>query len=234
MPEKIKVLLVDDHQVVREGLRSLLKAQPDIEAIGEASNGMEASSLTQQLHPDVIVMDISMPKMNGLDGTRAIRTHARDAKILALSSYDDVECVEKMLDAGVMGFISKRTASDQLAAGIRAVYRGKQFFSPEICRLLQQQKLSSSRNSGLTVREEEVLQLIAEGFPNKGVAAQLGISIKTVEKHRQAVMNKLNIHEVAGLTRYAIAKGIVPRDEKPPPSVAHEAPQVGVPAGGSS
>jgi DNA-binding NarL/FixJ family response regulator len=234
MPEKIKVLLVDDHQVVREGLRSLLKAQPDIEPIGEASNGSEAAALSEQLHPDVVVMDISMPKMNGLDGTRAIRNRARDAKILALSSYDDVECVEKMLEAGVMGFISKRTASDQLAAGIRSVYRGRQFFSPEICRLLQQQKLSSGRNSGLTVREEEVLQLIAQGYPNKGVAAQLGISIKTVEKHRQAVMNKLNIHEVAGLTRYAIAKGFVPREEKAKPPVTPETQVIEIPAGRSS
>jgi DNA-binding NarL/FixJ family response regulator len=215
--QKITVLLVDDHQVVREGLRALLQAEQDIEIVGEACNGSQAIELASKTVPAVVVMDISMPELNGLDATRQIRRTVPDSKVLVLSSYDDLECVDEMIDAGVSGFLSKRSATTHLVEAIRAVRTGRDYCSPEISRRLQARKeaaLRMGRPGGnpfeLTTREEEVLQLIAEGVPNKGIAMQLGISIKTVEKHRQKVMDKLNIHETAGLTRYAIKKGILP------------------------
>jgi DNA-binding NarL/FixJ family response regulator len=214
--EKITVLLADDHQVVREGLRSLLQTHPDLEVVAEAGNGCEAVRSAREKRPAVVVMDISMPEMNGLEATRQIRRAVPDARILVLSSYDDLECVDEMADAGVSGFLSKRSAANQLPEAIRAVRCGRTFYSPEVAKRLQDRKAAALRAARserdpfvLTVREQEVLQLIAEGLPNKGVAAHLGISIKTVEKHRQAAMNKLNIHEVAGLTRFAINKGMV-------------------------
>lgn len=211
--QKITVLLAEDHQVVREGLRALLGAEPDIEIVGEAWNGSQAVELARKTSPDVVVMDISMPEVNGLDATRQLKRALPETKILVLSTYDSLECVDEMFRAGVTGFVSKRSAAN-LPEAIRAVRLGKSFYSPEVARVLQQRKNASLRFGGsnpfeLTTREEEVLQLIAEGLPNKGIAAQLGISIKTVEKHRQKVMDKLNIHETAGLTRYAIGKGII-------------------------
>jgi DNA-binding NarL/FixJ family response regulator len=215
--QKISVLLADDHQVVREGLRALLQAELDIEIVGEAWNGSEAVELARKLFPEVVVMDISMPELNGLDATRQIKRLVPDTKVLVLSSYDELECVDEMIDAGVTGFLSKRSAAAQLPEAIRAVRCGKNFCSPEVAKRMQARKdalAKLGRRAGnpfaLTTREEEVLQLIAEGFPNKGIARQLGISIKTVEKHRQKVMDKLNIHETAGLTRYALKKGIIP------------------------
>ena len=216
--EKITVLLSEDHQVVREGLRSLLQNLPDIEVIGEASNGGEAVDLSRKLRPEVVLMDISMPGTNGLEATRRIKRELPETRILVLSSYDELDCVDELINSGATGFLTKRSAANQLPEAIRAVRRDKQFFSPEITKRLLDRKLAASRVGRsirdafeLTVREQEVLQLIAEGLPNKGVADRLGISIKTVEKHRQQAMNKLNIHDVAGLTRYAIAKGWVER-----------------------
>jgi DNA-binding NarL/FixJ family response regulator len=221
--EKITVLLSEDHQVVREGLRSLLTNQPDIEVVGEAANGLEAVELSRKLRPQVVLMDISMPGSNGLEATRRIKRELPETRILVLSSYDELDCVDELINSGATGFLSKRSASNQLPDAIRAVRRDKQVFSPEITKRLQDRKLAASRVGRsihdafqLTVREQEVLQLIAEGLPNKGVADRLGISIKTVEKHRQAVMNKLNLHEVAGLTRYAIKQGLVSEKSAPP------------------
>jgi len=220
--EKITVLLCEDHQVVREGLRSLLQSQPDIQVVGEAANGSEAVVLARRLLPQVVLMDISMPGTNGLEATRQIKREVADAHILVLSSYDELECVDELINSGAVGFLSKRSAANQLPEAIRAARRGAQFFSPEITKRLQDRKLAAARAGRslrtafeLTAREQEVLQLIAEGLPNKGVASRLGISIKTVEKHRQAVMNKLNLHEVAGLTRYAIKQGLVREKAQP-------------------
>lgn len=220
--EKITVLLSEDHQVVREGLRSLLLNQPDIQIVGEAADGREAVSLARKLRPQVVLMDISMPGTNGLEATRQIKRECPDAKILVLSSYDELDCVDELIKCGATGFLSKRSAANQLVEAIRAVRLDRPFFSPEITRRVQDRKMAAARVGRppqhafeLTPRELEVLQLIAEGLPNKGVAAQLGISIKTVEKHRQAVMNKLNLHEIAGLTRYALKQGLV--REKPDP-----------------
>jgi DNA-binding NarL/FixJ family response regulator len=213
---KISVLLVEDHSVVREGLRALLQTQPDIEVVGEAGDGLEAVKLARKIAPEVVVMDISMPVLNGLEASRQILRASPSTKILVLSSYDDSNCVEEMTEAGVKGFLSKRTAGSYLAEAIRAVRGGKTFYSPEVAKRVREQqaaRASSGRGSknpfALTQRELEVLQLIAEGLPNKGIAVQLGISIKTVEKHRQGAMNKLGIHEVAGLTRYALSQGLV-------------------------
>jgi DNA-binding NarL/FixJ family response regulator len=220
---KIRIILVEDHDVVREGLRALLRAQQDIEVVGEARDGLEAVNLARKTSPEVVVMDVSMPVLNGLDATRQILKAVPDTRVLVLSSYDNCDCVEEMTDAGVKGFLSKRTAATHLVEAIRAVRSGKTFYSPEVAKRMREQQggpfRDEAKNSlALTQREQEVLHLIAEGHPNKGIAAQLGISIKTVEKHRQGAMNKLNIHEVAGLTRYALSKGMV--SEKIP--VRHE------------
>src|SRR5215831_15376132 len=217
--KKIGVLLVDDHTVVRQGLRALLASEEDIEVIGEAENGRQAVMLARKTPPDVVVMDIAMPLLNGLEATRQILKIVPTARVLVLTSYGDDECVEQMMQAGASGYLIKQTAANDLLKAIREVQRGNAFFSPAIAKRLRDQcrvAFTSGqpprKASELTSREAEVLQLIAEGFSNKQIAGELCISIKTVEKHRQQVMNKLNIHDVAGLTRYAISKGMVERN----------------------
>jgi DNA-binding NarL/FixJ family response regulator len=215
--EKIKVLLVDDHTVVRQGLRVLLEAEQDITIVGEAETGRQAVQLARKLSPDVIVMDIAMPNLNGLEATRQILKEAPAAKVLVLSSYADDEYVHQLTEAGAAGYLLKQTAATELIKAIREARKGNAFFSPSISkRLLDHYREAflkgvpvRKRTELLTSREAEVLQLIAEGKPNKQIASDLCISIKTVEKHRQQLMNKLNIHEVAGLTRYAIARGVI-------------------------
>jgi DNA-binding NarL/FixJ family response regulator len=216
--KKINVLLVDDHTVVRQGLRALLKAEEDIEVIGEAENGRQAVGLARKTPPDVVVMDVAMPLLNGLEATRQILRFSPTTKILVLTSYGDDDCVQQLMKAGASGYLIKQTAANDLLKAIREVQRGNAYFSPAIAKRLRDQcreafsSGQTTRKTGeLTSREAEVLQLIAEGFSNKQIASELAISIKTVEKHRQQVMNKLNIHDIAGLTRYAIAKGMVER-----------------------
>jgi len=215
--KRISVLLVDDHTVVRQGLRALLKSEEDLEVVGEAENGRQAVMLARKSPPDVVVMDVAMPMLNGLEATRQILKNTPSTKVLVLTSYSDDDCVEQMMRAGATGFLMKQTAANNLLKAIREVYRGNSFFSPAIAKRLRDQcrqayTEGNSRKSGdLTSREAEVLQLIAEGFSNKQIASELTMSIKTVEKHRQQVMNKLNIHDVAGLTRHAISKGMVER-----------------------
>jgi DNA-binding NarL/FixJ family response regulator len=216
--KKIAVLLVDDHTVVRQGLRALLASEEDIEVIGEAENGRQAVMLARKTPPDVAVMDVAMPLLNGLEATRQILKLVPTCKVLVLTSYGDDECVEQLMQAGASGYLIKQTAANDLLKAIREVQRGNAFFSPAIAKRLRDHCREAFTNGGatkksceLTSREAEVLQLIAEGFSNKQIAAELAISIKTVEKHRQQVMNKLNIHDVAGLTRYAISKGMVER-----------------------
>jgi DNA-binding NarL/FixJ family response regulator len=215
--KKINVLLVDDHTVVRQGLRALLQTEMDMEVIGEAENGRQAVMLARkEPPPDVVLMDVAMPLLNGLEATRQILKLVPTAKVLVLTSYGDDECVEQLMHAGAAGYLIKQTAANDLLKAIREVYRGNAFFSPAIAKRLRDQcreaftsGTSSRKPSELTSREAEVLQLIAEGFSNKQIASELSISIKTVEKHRQQVMNKLGIHDIAGLTRHAIAKGII-------------------------
>ncbi|HSU57195.1 MAG TPA: response regulator transcription factor [Candidatus Dormibacteraeota bacterium] len=215
---KISVLLVDDHTVVRQGLRALLAAEEDMEVVGEAENGRQAVMLAKKTVPDVVVMDVAMPLLNGLEATRQITKGLPSTKVLVLTSYGDDDCVSSLMEAGACGYLIKQTAANDLLKAIREVQKGNAFFSPAIAKRLRDQCReafttgTAPRKAGeLTSRESEVLQLIAEGFSNKQIAAELAISIKTVEKHRQQVMNKLNIHDVAGLTRYAISKGLVER-----------------------
>lgn len=214
--QKIRVLLADDHKIVRQGIHVLVEAEPDIVVVGEAENGRQAVQMTNKLRPEVVVMDLAMPELNGFEATRQILNANPDIKVLVLSSYNDNEYVHQLTDVGASGYLLKQTAADDLIKAIREVHRGNAFFTPSICRRLLDNYRNPNRLSGaedrradLTIREAEVLQLIAEGKLNKQIASELRISIKTVEKHRQQVMDKLNIHSVAGLTRYAISKGII-------------------------
>jgi DNA-binding NarL/FixJ family response regulator len=215
--QKISVLLADDHTVVRQGLRALLTAEEDIQIVGEAENGREAVQLVKKLLPNVVVMDIAMPVLNGLEATRQITRAVPSTKVLILSSYSDDEYVQQLTEAGAAGYMVKQTAATELLKAIREANRGNAYFSPSIAKRLRdhcRHALAGGASAGrrsdtLTAREAEVLQLIAEGRANKQIASELCISIKTVEKHRQQVMNKLGIHDVAGLTRHAISKGII-------------------------
>jgi DNA-binding NarL/FixJ family response regulator len=217
-PQKtITILLADDHDIVRQGLCGLLKADSSFTIVGEARTGREVVDLAHRLRPDVILMDIAMPVLNGMEATRQILTHNPAARIVVLSAHSDDEYLERMCAVGVAGFLEKQTSSDILNKAIREVALGRTYFSPSITKRLLG-KLDKPRDrdgqlkpngSRLTSREAEVLQLVAEGSANKQVAAELGISIKTVEKHRQHLMAKLDIHDTAGLTRYAIGHGII-------------------------
>jgi len=215
--KRITVLLAEDHQIVREGFRSLLEHERDIEVVGEAETGRQAVQLTRKLHPAVIVMDIAMPLLNGLEATRQIRKDFPDTKVLFLSAHSDDAYVDQVTVLGAAGFLLKQTSSHSLAMAIREVQKGNTFFSAAVAKRLNRRNQTSLRRAGplkqksnrLSSREVEVLQLIAEGKPNKQVASELGVSFKTVDKHRQHLMAKLNIHDVAGLTRYAINAGII-------------------------
>jgi DNA-binding NarL/FixJ family response regulator len=210
--KRITVLLAEDHQIVREGFRSLLKHEPDIEVVGEAETGRQAVQLTRKLRPAVVVMDIAMPLLNGLEATRQIRKEVPATKVLILSAHSDDAYVEQVTVLGAAGFLLKQTSSHVLATAIREVQKGKTFYSPAVSKRVHdrsQKSIERGSSNRLSSREVEVLQLIAEGKPNKQVASELGVSFKTVDKHRQHLMAKLNIHDIAGLTRYAIAEGII-------------------------
>ncbi|HTL67274.1 MAG TPA: response regulator transcription factor [Lacunisphaera sp.] len=214
---KITVLLADDHTVVRQGLRSLLATEPDIEVVAEAETGRQAVQLARKFLPDVVVMDIAMPVLNGLEATRQISHEIPSTRVIILSSHSDDEYVEQLTDGGAIGYLLKQTAANDLIKAIREAKQGNAYFSPAISRRMLENYRRAfisgqpmrKPSESLTSREREVLQLIAEGNTNKQIAAELCISIKTVEKHRQQVMNRLNIHDIAGLTRYAIAKGVI-------------------------
>ena len=213
----ITVLLAEDHEIVRQGLCKLLEAESDLEVVGEAATGHQAVALAQKLHPDVVVMDIAMPLLNGLEATRQIRKTVPTAKVLILSAHSDDAYVEQALAFGAAGYLLKQTSAHMLSEAVRELQKGKTFFSPSIARRMHNHYEPSSApgalrkkdDTRLSSREVEVLQLIAEGQANKQVASELGISVKTVEKHRQRLMEKLSIHDTAGLTRYAIAAGII-------------------------
>ena len=218
--KRITVLLAEDHHLVREGFRALLNRERDIEVVGEAETGRQAVQLTRKIRPAVVVMDIAMPLLNGLEATRQIRKEFPDTKVLILSAHSDDAYVEQVAKLGAAGFLLKQTSSHILANAIREVEKGNTFFSPTVSKCLEDgsQKWAAQRarwgaskkgRNRLSSREVEVLQLIAEGKPNKQVAAELGVSFKTVDKHRQHLMAKLNIHDTAGLTRYAISAGII-------------------------
>ncbi len=213
----IKVLLAEDHQIVREGLRAMLNLEADIKVISEAENGRQAVETFARTRPDVVVMDIAMPLLNGMEATRQILQAFPGTKILILSAHSDDAYVAMVMAIGASGYLIKQTAAHILPEAIRAVHQGKTYFSPIIAKRRNHQKqkdhdqgeLPGKTVSTLSTREMEVLQLIAEGKANKESADELKISVKTVEKHRQSLMDKLNIHDTAGLTRYAISMGII-------------------------
>jgi len=211
-------LLAEDHAIVREGLRALLESESDIEVVGEAETGRQAVQLAKELLPAVVVMDIAMPLLNGFEATRQILETVPATKVVMLSAHGDDEYVDRAIGLGAAGYLIKQNPFLVLAKAIREAHKGNKFFSPSISRRLRDREQNSPRGAAgrrkkgharLTSREVEVLQLIAEGKANKQTAAELGISIKTVEKHRQHLMSKLDIHDTAGLTRYAIAAGII-------------------------
>ena len=215
--KRITVLLAEDHPIVRVGFRALLKHERDIEVVGEAATGREAVQLTRKLRPAVVVMDIAMPLLNGLEATRQIRKDFPDTRVIILSAHSDDAYVQQAVLAGATGFLQKQTSSDNLGRAIREVHQGSTFFSDSISRRLRGSNQEppdrgaqfQKRSNCLSPRETEVLQLIVEGMPNKQVAAVLGLSFKTVDKHRQHLMAKLDIHDISGLTRYAIGAGII-------------------------
>jgi DNA-binding NarL/FixJ family response regulator len=215
--KRITVLLAEDHTIVREGLRKLLEQEDDFEVVGEAENGRQAVDLVKKLRPAVVVMDIAMPLLNGLEATREILEVLPGTRILILTAHNDDEYVKNATESGAVGFLLKQACAEVLSEGIREINKGHSFFGPFIAKLLPERERKSvdragrpkPRNARLTSREVEVLQLIAEGKANKEAAAELGISTKTVEKHREKILSKLNIHDTAGLTRYAISAGII-------------------------
>jgi DNA-binding NarL/FixJ family response regulator len=215
--KRISVLLAEDHTIVRQGLRLLIEAGGDIEIVGEAKTGREALQMTKDLRPEIVVMDIAMPLLNGIQATRQILKAFPATKVLILSAHSDPEYVDQVVKAGASGYLVKQSSGEVVAKAIREVQKGKTFFTPSIAKRLKEDYRKAPDGVGLqkksaielTSREAELLQLIAEGQANKQVASELGISIKTVEKHRQHLMEKLGIHDIAGLTRFAIAAGII-------------------------
>ncbi len=216
MMMKIRVLLAEDHTIVRKGLLSLLEAEEDIQVAGEAEDGRQAVSLVKKIHPDVVLMDISMPKLNGLEATRQIKKILPDVKVLILTVHTDEEYVYQILKAGASGYLVKQAAVEELIIAIKSVYKGDFFLSPSISKTVIEEYIQKAKTSGeedrfafLTGREREVLQLIAEGHSNKEIAYLLNISVKTVEAHRANLMAKLDIHTTAELTQYSIRKGLI-------------------------
>jgi DNA-binding NarL/FixJ family response regulator len=215
--KRITVLLAEDHTIVREGFRKMLELEDDFEVVGEAQNGREAVALVKKLRPAVVLMDIAMPLLNGLEATRQVLKALPTTKVLILSAHNDDAYVKKATESGAVGFLLKQTSAHDVCRAIREVQKGKTFFSPSISRRRDRLNPQSPERAGqlnrkagrLTSREMEVLQLIAEGNANKETAAELGIGIKTVEKHREHLMEKLDIHDTARLTRYAIGEGII-------------------------
>jgi DNA-binding NarL/FixJ family response regulator len=214
--QKIKVLIVDDHTLVRDGIRALLALVADIKVVGEAANGKEALERVKQLAPDVVLMDLAMPIMSGLEATRRIRKKFPGTKVLVLTQYEDKEYIVPTIEAGARGFVSKMAAFSELASAIQAVYQGGSFLSPlaaaaivEECQ--QKVTIEGEKDSyqQLTDREREMLKLVAEGYTAKEIADMLVISLRTVETHKSNLMKKLDIHNKADLIRFAIRKGII-------------------------
>jgi two-component system response regulator NreC len=213
---KTRLLLVDDHAVVRTGLRMLLEGESDIEIIGEADNASDALNQISQLKPDVVLMDIGLPDMSGIDATRRIKQIAPETAVVALTIHEDEEYFFKMLDAGASGYVPKRAAPEELLTAIRVSAQGEVYLYPSLAKLLVKDYLIQSlqpknqaRLNGITPRENEVLTLLADGASNAEIAEQLSISPKTVARHRENIMGKLNLHSRAELVKYAIRKGII-------------------------
>ncbi len=217
--EKIRVLLAEDHTIVRKGLRALLEGQAGIEVIAEAEEGRQAVRLAEQFGPDVVLMDFSMPVLNGLEATRQIVERVPGTKVLVLTRHTNQEYVDRILEAGASGYLVKRSAPEELVIAIQAVHRGDSYLDPAISATIIHAYLGKSKTDGtdrylrLTARQREVLQLIAEGYANREIAAMLHVSVKTVENHRAHLMEALDLHSTAELTQYAIRMGIIQLDE---------------------
>lgn len=215
--KKIKILVADDHPVVRKGLQSCLAKQDRLKIVGEASDGDEALKKTRELSPDVVLMDISMPGMNGLAVTEVLRKESPEVKVLVISVHNNRDYIFRIIQSGAHGFISKEAPPDELLRAIESVYSGEPFFSPDIAKAALNQLVTSGGKKDpfaqLTSREREVLVLIAEGQSNKEIATKLGIGVRTIETHRERIMRRLDIHSVAGLTKFAIANGMISIDE---------------------
>ncbi len=215
----IKVLIADDHALVREGIIAFLKLCDDIEVIGEASDGIEAVNKTEKLKPDVVIMDINMPKLGGLEVTLEIKRKTPDVKILVLTQYDDREYISRLLKAGVSGYILKKAGATELISAIRAVKRGELYLHPSIAKevvegyLHKEKAMAEDPYDLLTEREKQVLKLITEGYTYKEIADALGISVKTAIAHYTKISEKLDIHTRAGLIKFAIKKGIIKIDD---------------------
>jgi DNA-binding NarL/FixJ family response regulator len=214
----INILLADDHKLIRDGLRSLITAEEDMAVVAEAENGRDAVTLARQHTPDIVVMDINMPDLNGIDATKMILEEDADVKVIALSIHTTSRFVKAMLTAGVSGYLVKHCAFEELANAIRMVMNNKHYLSSQIIgTVMDDYARDSSVNQGsvfaiLSSREREILQLVAEGLKSEEIAARLFISIKTVSSHRRQVMKKLNLNSVADLTRYAINEGLVSQE----------------------
>lgn len=209
-----RIVLADDHKIIRDGLKALLEKEREIEIVAEAENGRQALQLVRKLAPDVVIMDISMPDLNGIDATRQITAEQPTVKVIALSMHSQRQFVDGMLRAGVSAYLLKDTAFEELVKAVRIVLSGKKYLSPDVTDIVFQDYQQPAAPDGaipaveLTLREREVLQLIAEGIATKSIASRLNISVKTVETHRKHIMEKLDLHTVAELTKYAIREGI--------------------------
>lgn len=212
---KKRILLVDDHQIMREGLRALLQEQPAMTVVGEAENGRKAVQLARELSPDIVIMDVTMPDMNGVEATLQIRAALPAVKVIALSIHSDRRFVIQMFRAGATGYLLKDCAFEELARAIQRVVEGQAYLSPGIAGVVVEELLRTAAHEGsgipsLSSREREVLQLTAEGRSMKEIASALNVSVKTVETHRRQLMIKLGVNSVAELTKYAIREGLTP------------------------
>jgi len=213
--EKIRIILADDHAILREGIKALLEKQGNMEVVAEASNGQEAVSKVSQFQPDIVVLDISMPMMEGLEATRRIKREAPDVKVLILTMYDDSEYFFQLLRAGASGYVTKKAVGKDLITAIEAVYNGESFFCPSMSKslLLDYLRLAKddekAEQEELTPREREIVKLIAEGYTNQQIAELLHRSIKTIESHRANILRKLDIHDSIELVKYAVRKKLI-------------------------
>jgi len=215
----IRLLVADDHKIMREGLKALIEKEPDIEVVGEAETGKETVSMTQKFSPNVVVMDIAMPDLNGIEAARKITKANTNVRIVALSAHADQHFIREMMSAGASAYVLKDTAYEELVRAIREVMKGKKYLSPDIARGVLDAYVKLSRplteNPAfvvLTDREREVLQMIAEGKSTKEIAGETEVSVKTIETHRRNIMEKLNLHSIAELTKYAIREGVTSVD----------------------
>lgn len=210
----IRIVLADDHEIMREGMCALLRKQEDVEVVGQAADGREAVKFVKELQPDVVIMDIGMPNLNGIEATRQMVAENPDLKVMALSTHSDGSIVAKMLKAGASGYMLKESAFSELMDGISAMSKNNTYLCSRIAKVIFNDYVNMLTNpkwsggDGLTSRETEVLQLVAEGKTTKEIASILNVSVKTVDSHREHIMEKLGIHNIAGLTKYAVREGL--------------------------